>query len=326
MVKNIVSKYKRILLIIISSFILVTIYRQFKWLDLFNILKEANIILLISGCLLTILLGYLSSIRYSYFSSKIIPNDYPGISTSLKSYFVASSLNLLLPSKLGDLSKGFISERIDSKKYPQSLHIFTLYEKGSDLLALLLIAFVISFIMILINISTNLSLYIPIPLRLNFLFLIIIFSLLNSLFFILAPKDKQKIPKYLQKNSPKKIIEILNFNNKFEWQDFYSLQFYSTLIWVVHISQMLFFAASIGIPILNLSVVFVIIFSVLIGLLPLSFAGIGTRDASLVYFLAPVLGDTKPLILGVLLTSRYIIPAIFGLIFLQDLKGQTKIN
>ena len=74
----------------------------------------------------------------------------------------------------------------------------------------------------------------------------------------------------------------------------------------------------------NISVVFVIIFSVLIGLLPFSFEGIGTRDASLVYFLAPILGDTKPLILGILLTSRYIIPAILGVIFLKDLKVKTK--
>ena len=238
MVKNIIFKYKRLLLIIISSIFIVTIYKQFKWLELYNILKESNTNFLILGSLLTILLGYLSSIRYSYFSSKIIPNEYPGITTSLKSYFIASSLNLLVPSKLGDLSKGFIAQKIDNKKYHESLHIFTLYEKGSDLLALLFIGFIISLIIIPINLVPNISLYISLPIKLNILFLLIIFSLLTFLFFILAPKDKLKIPRYFKIDCPKKIIEIFNFSNKFQWQDFYFLQFYSTLIWFVHITQM----------------------------------------------------------------------------------------
>ena len=83
---------------------------------------------------------------------------------------------------------------------------------------------------------------------------------------------------------------------------------------------MLILAASISIPLLNIYGVFILIFSVLIGLLPLSFAGIGTRDASIVFFLAPVIGNTKPLIFGILLTTRYLIPALFGLIFLKELK------
>ena len=85
---------------------------------------------------------------------------------------------------------------------------------------------------------------------------------------------------------------------------------------------MLIFANSIDIQLMNISGVFVLVFSILIGLLPFSFAGIGTRDFSLVYFLEPIIGNTKPLILGILLTSRYLIPALIGLIFLNELKGR----
>ena len=321
MVKQIISKNRSLLLIIISFSIIVTIYRKFEWFELLEIIKVANIYTLSFGFFLSILLGYICSIRYSYFSSKISSNDYPRIFTSAKSYFIASSFNLLLPSKLGDLGKGFIAQRIDNKKYPQSLHIFTLYEKGSDLFALLFIALIASSILILRNLLLDESNNFLISVKLNLFFLLIVFFLLLCLFFVLAPIGEFKIPKFFEKYIPNKIIEIFNFKNRFDWRNFYYLQFFSTLIWLVHIVQMLIFAASISIPLSNLSGVFVLIFSVLIGLLPISFAGIGTRDASIVFFLAPVLGNTKPLLLGILLTSRYLIPALLGLVFAKELKG-----
>ena len=101
MVKNLFSKYKSLLLIIISSFIIITIYREFKWLELLKIIKEANIYFLSFGAFMSILLGYVCSIRYSYFFSKIFSNNYPRITTSVKSYFIASSFNLLSLSILG---------------------------------------------------------------------------------------------------------------------------------------------------------------------------------------------------------------------------------
>ena len=170
MVKKIISKNKSLLLIIISFLIIITIYRKFEWFELLEIIKEANMYTLSFGVFLSIYLGYICSIRYSYFSSKISPNDYPRIFTSVKSYFIASSFNLLLPSKLGDLGKGFIAQRIDNKKYPQSLHLFTLYEKGSDLFALLFIAFIASSILIIRNLVLNESNYFLISVKLNLCF------------------------------------------------------------------------------------------------------------------------------------------------------------
>ena len=149
-----------------------------------------------------------------------------------------------------------------------------------------------------------------------------ILTLIILLFFVLAPIKKLGMPRYFSDITPKKVIEIFNFNKKFKWKEFYLLLLFSTFIWLIHILQMLIFANAIDIQLWNLSGVFILIFSILIGLLPLSFAGIGTRDASIVYFLSPILGNTKPLILGILLTSRYLIPALIGLIFLNELKGK----
>ena len=56
--------------------------------------------------------------------------------------------------------------------------------------------------------------------------------------------------------------------------------------------------------------------SILAGLVPLTFAGVGTRDAALIFFYSPFFDAATAAALGLLCTSRYLIPAIGGLPFL----------
>ena len=96
-------------------------------------------------------------------------------------------------------------------------------------------------------------------------------------------------------------------------------QIFSILLWILHLFQISLFAESLNINLLSpdgfLSIGIVIIF----GLLPLSFAGIGTRDALLLFILSNSYGSVKPLFLGVLMTLRYILQAFIGLINMREL-------
>lgn len=56
--------------------------------------------------------------------------------------------------------------------------------------------------------------------------------------------------------------------------------------------------------------------AILAGLLPLTFAGVGTRDAALIAFYSPYFNAPTAAALGLLCTSRYLLPAIGGLPFL----------
>jgi hypothetical protein len=47
--------------------------------------------------------------------------------------------------------------------------------------------------------------------------------------------------------------------------------------------------------------------------LPLTFAGVGTRDAALIIFYQPYLNPPVAAALGLLCTVRYILPALAGL-------------
>ncbi|HEY9883730.1 MAG TPA: UPF0104 family protein, partial [Thermosynechococcaceae cyanobacterium] len=49
-----------------------------------------------------------------------------------------------------------------------------------------------------------------------------------------------------------------------------------------------------------------------------TFAGVGTRDAALIVFYQPYFSEATAAALGILCTSRYLIPAIGGLPFLNQ--------
>ena len=67
--------------------------------------------------------------------------------------------------------------------------------------------------------------------------------------------------------------------------------------------------------------------AILAGLLPLTFAGIGTRDAALIFFYQDYFNEATGAALGLLCTSRYFLPAVIGLPFLgQMLAAKKKIK
>ena len=56
--------------------------------------------------------------------------------------------------------------------------------------------------------------------------------------------------------------------------------------------------------------------SIFVGLLPFTFAGIGTRDVALIFFYQPFLAAPVAAALGLFCTLRYLLPALIGLPFL----------
>jgi hypothetical protein len=89
----------------------------------------------------------------------------------------------------------------------------------------------------------------------------------------------------------------------------------SVFIWFLHLLQiwMFIFALRASVPFLaNLALAPL---AILAGLLPLTFAGIGTRDAALILFYQPYLAAPVAAALGILCTMRYVLPALAGLPF-----------
>lgn len=90
----------------------------------------------------------------------------------------------------------------------------------------------------------------------------------------------------------------------------------SLLLWGGHMVQIWLFASAIGEVPLAMTMAFAVI-AILAGLLPFTFAGVGTRDAALVVLFAPWLGAGGAALLGLCATLRYLIPALAGLPFVN---------
>ena len=58
--------------------------------------------------------------------------------------------------------------------------------------------------------------------------------------------------------------------------------------------------------------------AILAGLVPLTLAGVGTRDAAAIYLFAPFMAAPAGAALGLMLTLRYVLPGLAGLPFLAE--------
>jgi hypothetical protein len=90
----------------------------------------------------------------------------------------------------------------------------------------------------------------------------------------------------------------------------------SIFIWFLHLLQIWFFILALKAWTPFLANLALSPLAILAGLLPLTFAGVGTRDAALILFYKPYFAAPTAAALGLLCTSRYVLPAIGGLPFL----------
>ncbi|USR90355.1 flippase-like domain-containing protein [Phormidium yuhuli AB48] len=237
--------------------------------------------------------------------------DFP-LTEATKLTLSASVLNMVLPSKMGELAKAyFISDR---GYLPGSLAFsLVVFEKASDLLSL--------FVWCVFGL-----LFYP---EKETLFWVMTFFVFLGLFFGLLLLSSESFANLFFRRSKAiasgKLYQKLDklhrswteMHNHF-WQDKRQLLIIASIsifIWFLHLMQIWFFifALRASVPfIANLALAPLAIFA---GLLPLTFAGVGTRDAALIFFYQPFFDANVGAALGLLCTSRYLLPAIGGLPF-----------
>lgn len=301
----------------VSLLLLWLLYRQVDPAQLLAALRRASLPLFLAALGVGGLLSAATAWRYAHFARRLGIAPAPGYGTSLKSYFLAACLNLVLPSKLGDLGKGLLCGRLDRIAYPFELHVFTVYEKVADLFALVLLGALLGLLRRFVGAVPGIpELAGPIAgLGLTPLLLLLALPLL----LVLLPHRQGGVLARLLKPLPLKLREAGLVAGRFRWADFLAFVLVSLGLWSLHLVQMGLFAQALAMDLWSPSGLLVMVTAVLVGLLPLSFAGIGTRDAVLLLLLGPLFGTARPLLFGVLLTSRYVLPALVGALLLREL-------
>lgn len=227
----------------------------------------------------------------------------------------ASVLNMVLPSKMGDIAKAYFMKDVGHLSGSLALSL-VVFEKACDLLSLLLWCVFglllypqkdVLFWMMTAGIFLGLILGI----------LILTSSRFANFFFVLF---SQISPKKIKQKLLKLQTSWGEMQSYF-WSDkkqLLKISLTSIFIWFLHLLQIWFFILALKAWVPFITNLALSPLAILAGLLPLTFAGIGTRDAALVLFYQPYFPATTAAALGLLCTSRYFLPALGGLPFLSQ--------
>lgn len=309
---------KRLLVLVISLVILAIIYGTIDLQRLVQTFQQCDRTWLAISLAMVIPQTVLTAVRFQY----LVPN---GARISLgegnRLILAACTLNLFLPSKMGDLVKAYFMMDRGHLEGPLALSL-VVFERACDLLSLLLWC------------AFGLLLY---PSK-DWLFWVMTGSVLLGLVFLcfligsrsFAMGCFSAIERGLRQQRFKRwskllLPPILNLQrawgtmHHFFWSDRRRLIHVSSLslfIWFLHLLQIWFFVLTLRASVPFVTNLALSSLSILAGLLPLTFAGVGTRDAAIIAFYHPYMNSYTGAALGLLCTLRYLIPAIAGMPFL----------
>lgn len=234
-----------------------------------------------------------------------------GFAEANRLILVASALNMVLPSKMGDIAKAyFMRSEGASRSLTFALVIF---EKSADMLSLLFWC------------ALGLFLY-PTKDAVFWLLAIIILAMLCAGIVIIGSRAVADIAfAAASKLLPKRTDKLRALESSWrEMQDFFwsdskrvlCIALLSVLLWFLHLLQIWLFVLALRAFVPFTTSLGLAPLAILAGLMPLTFAGIGTRDAALILLYRPYFGAPVAAALGILCSARYFIPALAGLLFL----------
>lgn len=309
---------KRLISIAISVAILLIIYSKIDFQGLIQVFRDCDRVWM------TVSLGMVIPITMvtSWRLQQLMPQETSlGFIEANRLILGASVLNMVLPSKMGDIVKAYFMRDRGHLSGSLSLSL-VVFEKACDMLSLLLWC-VFGLFVYPEKDGLFWTMTLAVTVGLIFGLLLLGSRQFAQIFFVSAIKI-----------APKKLRQKLQ-NLQISWQEMHDyfwgdkkqlliVSATSIFTWFLHLLQIWLFilALKAWTPfIINLALSPL---AILAGLLPLTFAGVGTRDAALIFFYQPYFDAQTGAALGLLCTSRYFLPAIIGLPFLGQMMGAAR--
>lgn len=301
---------KRLISIAVSLTILAIIYWRIDFPKLLQVFQNC------SGRWMAISLGMVVPLTMltAWRLQQLMPGGTRlGFSEANRLILAASVLNMVLPSKMGDIAKAYFMKERGHLSGSLSLSL-VVFEKACDLLSLLLWCM---FGLMLYPEKNWLFWVMTGSVALGFVVGLLLLSShkFAQMFFVMG---RAIAPKKLRSKIENLRDSWVQMHNYF-WHDkrqLFKITSTSVFIWFLHLLQIWFFILTLKAWTPFLTNLALSPLAILAGLLPLTFAGIGTRDAALIAFYQPYFNAPTAAALGLLCTSRYLLPAIAGLPFL----------
>lgn len=301
---------KRLISITISLIILAVIYTKIDFPGLIQVFKNCDRWWMATSLGMVVPLTLFTAWRLQ----QLMPTGSRlGFGEANRLILAASVLNMVLPSKMGDIAKAYFMKQRGHLDGTLSLSL-VVFEKACDLLSLLLWC-----VLGLLLYPHKDALFWTMTGGVLLGVVIGVFLLASRkfahLFFLVA---KKFAPKKLRSKLEKLQMSWAEMHEYF-WRDkaqLLKITSTSVFIWFLHLLQIWFFILALKAWTPFLANLALSPLAILAGLLPLTFAGVGTRDAALILFYQPYFNAPTAAALGLLCTSRYLLPAIGGLPFL----------
>jgi uncharacterized protein (TIRG00374 family) len=311
---------KRYISIAVSIAILLIIYSKIPFQQLIEVFKNCDRLWMVVSLGMVIPITLFTSWRLQQLMPQGTNLDFLEANRLILG---ASSLNMVLPSKMGDIAKAYFMKDRGHLSGSLSLSL-VIFEKACDMLSLLLWCV---FGLILYAQKDQFFWIMTVGVAAGFIFGLLLLGSRRfaGIFFISSIKITPKKMKNKLQNMQAAWEEMHNYF----WSDQKQLliiSLTSIFIWFLHLLQIWLFILA-----LNASAPFWVNLAlsplaILAGLLPLTFAGVGTRDAALIFLYQPYFNESVGAALGILCTSRYFLPALIGLPFLGEMMAATKKN
>ena len=305
--------YKRFFSIVISVAILLYIYSQIDFANLFQVFQNCDRLWMVISLAMVIPITSFTAWRLQ----QLMPRGANlGFIDANRLILGASVLNLALPSKMGDIAKAYFMRDRHNLSGSLALSI-SIFEKACDLLSLLLWC-VLGLIFYPAKDELFWTMTGGVAAGLILGLLLLGSRQFANLFFNFTIKiTPTTISRKLDKmQSSWQEMHAYFWGDK--WQ-LLTITATSIFIWFLHLLQIwLFIIALKAWAPLIISLALAPL-SILAGLIPLTFAGVGTRDAAIIYFYQDYLTQATGAALGLLCTSRYFIPGLIGLPFLGQM-------
>lgn len=311
---------KRLISLAVSLLILAVIYTKIDGLGLLAVFQNCHRLWMAIALGMVVPLTMFTSWRLQQLTPA---NAGLGFGQANRLILAASVLNMVLPSKMGDLAKAYFMRDRGHLTGALALSL-VVFEKACDMLSLLLWC------------AFGLLLYPQKDLLFWLMTAGVTAGLLVGILLLASRQFAQLFFTAATRIAPKKLklkLDKLRFSwgemHDYFWRDrrhLAKIVSTSILIWFGHLLQIWFFILALNAWVPLLDNLALSPLAILAGLMPLTFAGVGTRDAALILFYQPYFDPATGAALGLLCTSRYLMPAIAGLPFLGQYLATLKLN
>lgn len=300
---------KKVISIIVSLLILTLLYNFLDRDSLLRTLAQTDLVTLLISSVLLVVLVLMSGLRLSLlgtFAGHPIPP-----AKAIEATFAASTLNIFLPGKLGDLLKASLLAKDDPDSLTTTVGL-VVWEKLADLAMLFLLGSIsLGFA------ATNVGAALTMGLLALACTGVLISQHIAAMFQGVSAKATGKRSKFLNRffNDWGELLAQLGTRRL----NLLILLGFTLVIWAGHILQICLMVYALGITgeiAFWAKLAGLVPVAIVAGLIPLTFAGVGTRDTALVVLLGGLIGAETAAALGILFWLRYLIPGILGVPFL----------